>query len=160
MPVATHIEPPPGATASTVRHRVPFYETDGMGVVHHSNYVRYFELARVVWLDEHDVPYRKVIEQGLHYATTRLEVSYHRPARFDDEIEITTWLDWVRGASLRMAYVLRCDGAILVTGASEHAAVDLEGRLRRLPRERVEHLRGLAKRLPEPPSRPAASDRG
>jgi len=148
VPVASRIEPPPNATTSTVRHRVPFYETDAMGVVHHSNYVRYFELARVVWLDEHDVPYRKVVEQGLHYATTRVEVSYHRPTRFDDEIEITTWLDWVRGASLRMAYVLRCGGVNVATGVTEHAAVDLEGRLRRLPRERAEHLRSLMTRQP------------
>jgi acyl-CoA thioester hydrolase len=120
-----------------------------MGIVHHANYVHYFELARIVWLDEHDVPYRKVVEQGIHYATTHLEIAYHRPARFDDLVEITTWLDWARGASLRMAYVLRCAGATLVTGATEHAAVDLEGRIRRLPRERVEHLRSLAIRPPE-----------
>ena len=148
MPAATYNEPPPGATTSTVRHRIPFYETDAMGIVHHSNYVRYFELARVVWLDEHDLPYRKVIEQGMHYATTRVEISYHRPTRFDDEIEITTWLDWVRGASLRMAYVIRFGGVNIATGATEHAAVDLEGRLRRLPRERVEHLRSLVTRQP------------
>ena len=146
MSPAARNEPPAGATASSVRHRVPFFETDAMGVVHHSNYVRYFELARVVWLDEHDVPYRKIVEQGLHYATTRVEVSYHRPTRFDDEIEITTWLDWARGASLGMAYVLKCGGLVVATGATEHAAVDLEGRLRRLPRERVERLRALLAR--------------
>ena len=137
-------EPPAGATVSSVRHRVPFYETDGMGIVHHANYVRYLELARVVWLDEHDIPYRKVVEQGLHYATTKLEVAYHRAARFDDVIEISTWIEWARGASLRMAYVLRCEGVTLATGATEHAAVDLSGRVRRLPRDRVERLRSLA----------------
>jgi acyl-CoA thioester hydrolase len=137
-------QPPAGATVSTVRHRVPFYETDAMAVVHHSNYVRYFELARIVWLDEHDVPYQKVVEQGMHYATTRLEVSYHRAARFDDVLEISTWIEWARGASLRMAYLLRCRGAVIARGASEHASVDLEGRVRRLPRERAEHLRRLA----------------
>ena len=55
MPSAFPKQPPAGATTSTVRHRVPFYETDAMAIVHHANYVRYFELARVVWLDEHDV---------------------------------------------------------------------------------------------------------
>jgi len=141
---AVRNEPPAGATVSSVRHRVPFYETDGMGIVHHANYVRYLELARVVWLDEHDVPYLEVMEQGLHYATTKLEISYHRAARFDDVIEIFTWIEWARGASLRMAYVLRCKGVTLATAATEHAAVDLSGRVRRLPRDRVERLRGLA----------------
>ena len=144
MASAVRNEPPAGAAVSSVRHRVPFYETDGMGIVHHANYVRYLELARVVWLDEHDVPYREVVQQGLHYATTKLEVVYHRAARFDDEIEIFTWIEWARGASLRMAYVLRCAGVTLATAATEHAAVDLTGRVRRLPRDRVERLRGLA----------------
>jgi acyl-CoA thioester hydrolase len=135
--------PPPGAKASSIRHRVAFYETDAMGVVHHANYVRYLELARVVWLDEHDVPYAKVVEQGIHYATTRVEVDYHRALRFDDVIEISTWIEWVRGASLRMAYALRCRDEVIATAATEHAAVDLQGRLRRLPRERVERLRSL-----------------
>jgi len=43
-----------------------------------------------------------------------------------------------------MAYLLRCRGVTIATGATEHAAVDLSGRVRRLPRDRVEHLRGLA----------------
>ena len=51
--------PPPGATASSVRHHVPFFETDAMGIVHHANYVRFLELVRVVWMDEHDRPYRE-----------------------------------------------------------------------------------------------------
>ena len=147
MASANRNEPPAGATVSSVRHRVPFYETDAMGVVHHSNFVRYLELARIVWLDEHDLPYRKVVEQGIHYATTKVEVAYHRAARFDDVIEIFTWIEWARGASLRMAYVLRSGGATVATGATEHAAVDLEGRVRRLPRERVERLRSLALRV-------------
>lgn len=141
MPAAFPKQPPAGATTSTVRHRVPFYETDGMAIVHHANYVRYFELARVVWLDEHDVPYREIVAQGLHYATTHVEVSYQRATRFDDVLEITTWLAWVRGASLGMGYVIRCGDALIATGATEHAAVDHEGRLRRLPRERVERLK-------------------
>ena len=38
--------------ATTIMHRVPFFETDAMGIVHHANYVRYLELARVAWMDE------------------------------------------------------------------------------------------------------------
>jgi len=48
---------PEQATVSRLEHRVSFFETDAPKVVHHSNYVRYFELGRVVWLDEHDEPY-------------------------------------------------------------------------------------------------------
>jgi acyl-CoA thioester hydrolase len=136
-------EPPPTAKSSTVLHRVPFFETDAMGIVHHANYVRYLELARVVWLDEHDQPYRAYVAQGLHFATTSLDLRYHRAAVFDDEIEITTWLEWVRGASLRMAYRLRRGAELLVTGATEHAMVDTRGRPRRIPAERRGSLQHL-----------------
>ncbi|HXV37400.1 MAG TPA: thioesterase family protein [Myxococcota bacterium] len=138
--------PPPRASVSRYRHRVAFFETDAMGIVHHSNTVRQLELARVHWLDEHDQPYRVYAEQGLHYATAQLEVDYRRPTRFDDVVEIAVWLDWVRGASLRFAYALHCNGECVATAATVHAMVDREGRVRRIPSERAEHLRALALR--------------
>ena len=74
-----------------------------MGVVHHANYIRYLELARIVWLDEHDLPYNEVAAQGIHYATTRVDLDYKFSARFDDRIEIAVWLDWVRLSGLESA---------------------------------------------------------
>jgi acyl-CoA thioester hydrolase len=136
--------PPPGTPVSTIEHRVPFYETDAMGVVHHSNYVRYLELARIVWLDDHHRPYREYVAEGLHFATTRVEVDYLRPAAYDDVLRVSTWLEWVRGASLRMAYEIRCGDVAVCRAATEHAVVDLDGRLRRIPRERRAELAALA----------------
>ena len=131
---------PPGATTVTVHHRVGFHETDAMGIVHHANYLRHFENARVLWLETHDRPYREWIAADRHFAVTRVEVDYRRPARFDDRLAVTTWLEWVRGASLAMGYVIRCAGEVLVTGRTEHASVDGEGRVRRLPRADRERL--------------------
>jgi len=64
---------------------------------------------------------------------TRVELDYRRSAVFDDVIEITTWMEWVRGASLRMACHVRRGDEILAVAATEHAMVDLEGRPRRIP---------------------------
>jgi acyl-CoA thioester hydrolase len=128
--------PPPTAKSTSVRHRVAFFETDAMGIVHHANYVRWFELARVAWMDEHDRPYREYVASGLHFATTEVIVRYHRAAAFDDTVEITTWLAWVGGASLRMEYVVRRGEELVASGATEHAMVNLEGRPRRIPAER------------------------
>jgi acyl-CoA thioester hydrolase len=138
--------PPDRAAVSTYRHRVAFFETDAMGIVHHSNYVRHLELARIHWLDEHDQPYRIYAEQGLHYATTHLEIDYHRSTGFDDVIEIAVWLDWVRGASMCIDYELSCNAACVATATTVHAMVNREGRVRRIPRARVENLRRLALR--------------
>lgn len=123
---------------------MPFYETDAMGVVHHSNFVRYLELARVAWLAEHDQPYTAYVEQGMHFATTHVEVDYLQSVRFDDTVQIDTWADWVRGASLRMLYRLRVGDTLVATAATEHASVDTSGRVRRIPLERRKALRALA----------------
>ena len=136
-------EKAPASALTTVSHRVPFYETDAMGIVHHSNYVRYLELGRIRWLDEHHRPYRDYMKDGLHFTTTHVEVDYSLPAAYDDALEIVAWLEWVRGASLRMAYEVRRDGTLLARTATEHAMVDLDGRLRRIPKQHREQLAGL-----------------
>jgi acyl-CoA thioester hydrolase len=133
-------EIPDGATTSTVLHRVAFYETDAMGIVHHSNYLRFFENARVVWLETHDKSYPEWIEMGLHFAVTHAELDYRQSARFDDHLEITTWLESVRGASLAMAYTIACDSNLLVTGRTEHASINDDGRVRRIPKPDRERL--------------------
>ena len=135
------IGPPEGAAVTVHRHAVPFYETDAMGIVHHSNHVRYFELGRIAWLQDHDQPYEKYVEDGLHFATTKIEVDYIRPARFADVVEIVVWAEEIRHASLRMGYVLRIDDDVIATGSSDHAAVDDDGKVRRLPKDRRNLLR-------------------
>lgn len=125
---------PAGATTITMSHRVGFFETDAMGIVHHSNYLRYFENARVVWLETHDESYRAWMAKGLHFAVTHAELDYRQSARFDDVLAVTTWLEWVRGASLAMAYTIARGEDLLVTGRTEHASVNDEGRVRRIPK--------------------------
>ncbi len=135
--------PPAGASASTIRHRVAFYETDAMGVVHHANYVKFLERARVQWMADHHRPYTDYLARNLNFAVTHVEVDYQLPARFDDEIAVTVWVEWVRGASLRMAYELTSGDGLLVTAATEHAVVDGDGRVRRIPKEDWASLRKL-----------------
>lgn len=135
---------PPGRAVSTLRHRVAFFETDAMGVVHHANYVRYLELARILFMDEHDAPYKSYVDRNLHFATTKVEVDYLRSAAFDDLLDVHIWIDWVRRASLRMRYEVRRDGEPIVSAATQHAMVDGEGRVTRIPRDRAENLRKVA----------------
>jgi len=124
-----------------VLHRVPFHETDGMRIVHHANYVHWFELARLDWMDEHHVAYSDYVALGLNYATTRIEIDYHAPARFDDRVQIEAWLDDLGGASLGMSYRARREDTVLVSGRTEHACVDEDGRVRRIPKDWRNELR-------------------
>jgi acyl-CoA thioester hydrolase len=118
-----------------VSHRVGFYQTDGMGVMHHANYLHLLETSRVAWLQEHDRPYREYVAQGLHFAVTRAELQYRQPARFDDELTVAVELAWVRGASLAMRYQVHCGSTLIATAQTEHALVGPGGRPTRIPPE-------------------------
>jgi acyl-CoA thioester hydrolase len=118
-----------------VRHRVGFYQTDAMGVMHHANYLHLLETSRVAWLAEHDRPYREYVAQGLHFAVTRVDVQYRQAARFDDELLVAVELAWVGGASLAMRYEVHGESALLATAHTEHALVGPDGRPLRIPAE-------------------------
>ncbi|HEX5655680.1 MAG TPA: thioesterase family protein [Polyangiales bacterium] len=136
----------PGQIATTFRHTVAFYETDAMGIVHHSNYVRYLELARVQYMAEHDRPYLEYVARGFHMPVTRVSVSYKKACRFADAIDITCWLTWARHASFGFAYRLAVGGQLACTGESDHAIIDRESRPVRLPpdmRERMHRHLGI-----------------
>lgn len=142
------VGPPAGAATTTVDVRVPFFDTDAMRVVHHANYVRYFELARVRLLEEHHRPYTEYVAAGRHFAVTRVEVDYKQAARFDDRLQIQGWLRWVRGASLAAGYRITRGEEVIVIGSTEHASVDDDGRVRRIPKDQREELARLV--APEP----------
>ncbi len=137
---------------ATLHHRVQFFETDAMGIVHHANYIRFLEMSRVEWLDLHDRPYSEYMAIDRHFSTTRVEIDYHRAAKFDDRLEIRVWLAWVRGASLGMRYEIEREGEILVRAETHHAMVNGEGRPVRIPKDRRKSLQSL---LAEDPARPA-----
>ena len=67
---------------------VRYGETDQMGVVHHSNYLRYFEVARLEWLTQLGVSYNKMEEEGVMMPVISAQIDYKIPARFEDQLRI------------------------------------------------------------------------
>src|SRR5690606_15678062 len=106
------LSPPSGAAVTRYTHTVAFYETDGMGIVHHSNHLRFLELSRVAFLGEHDRAYTEYVAEGIHVPVIRAEVSYQQPLRFAERVQISCWLHWVRAASMGFAYRLEVDGEL------------------------------------------------
>jgi acyl-CoA thioester hydrolase len=135
--------PPAAAVTSCIAYRVPFYDTDAMRVVHHANFVRYLELARLRFLEEHLEPYATFVARGQHFAVTRCQVDYLLPARFDDALAIHCWLAWARSASLGIAYRIERGADLLATASTEHALVDETGRPTRIPEPQRRALREL-----------------
>ena len=126
-------DPPPGAKTATISYRVPFYDTDAMRVVHHARYVHYLELARIEYLDLHDRPYREYVAEGLHFAVTGLEVRYQQAARYDDRLQVTCWLSWLKRVSLAIGYAVRRGEDLIATATTEHALVSDDGNLVAIP---------------------------
>mgnify|MGYP000249430447 FL=1 len=65
------------------KRRVKFYETDGMQVVHHANYLRYFEEARVEYLREGKLDLTELMDEGIVFPIVEVDVKYHQGARYD-----------------------------------------------------------------------------
>ena len=72
---------------------VRYYETDQMGIVHHSNYIRYFECGRNAMLKEMDMPMEKVEASGVMMAVVAVDARYKVPARLGDTLRIVSLID-------------------------------------------------------------------
>ena len=91
--------------AFSFKRRVTFYETDAMAVVHHSNYVRYLEEARVEWMRQSGLLAHHAPQGAFVFAVHDLQVSYKRPLKFDDQIEI--WMQAkLDGVRIRIQYAV------------------------------------------------------
>jgi acyl-CoA thioester hydrolase len=121
--------------SSTIRVR--YAETDQMGVAWHGQYFAWFEVGRTDLLRARGCTYRELEEGGLRLPVIEASARFRQPARYDDVLEIRTRLLSLGGASVVFDYEVRREGAAapLATGSTSHAAVDREGRPRRLPED-------------------------
>jgi len=128
------------------RVRVRYADTDQMGVVHHANYLAYFEEARTELFESLGASYAELERTGFGLALRRVELGYRAPARFGDTLRVRTRLTDLRRASVVFEYeILKDPDTLLVTGSTELACVRLDGlRPTRLPpdvRAAMERLR-------------------
>ena len=79
---------------------VRYYETDQMGIVHHSNYIRYFECGRSDMMAKAGLPIEKIEAAGIMLPIVSVECRYRRPAKMGDRIRIVSMIDKVPSAKL------------------------------------------------------------
>lgn len=84
--------------------KAAYCDTDQMGFVHHSNYVKYYETARMEFLSAIGVPYRIIEDDGVIMPVTDIRIHYLKPAFFDDELTIETTLHTVKGPRALFSY--------------------------------------------------------
>lgn len=133
----------------TVPVEVRYAETDQMGVVHHSRYLVWFELARTALCRETGHHYEEIEAMGYFLMVTRSELTYRRGARYGETPEVHCRLARLSGRGLRFAYEVRRDGELLVEGATEHIWVRREtGRPCRIPEVFRAGFEMLAPKMP------------
>ena len=134
---------------SIYTHKVNYYETDKMGITHHSNYIRFMEEARMNYLSEIGYPMTRLEEEGIASPVVSVTCEYRRPSTYSDEIEIEVALEKYTGVKLFLSYTMRNskNNEIVATASSTHCFIDENGRpiaVRKRAPEFDAVLRGLS----------------
>lgn len=136
---------------SRLRIRVRYNECDPMSLAHHSAYPVWFEMGRTELLRARGIRYRDLEDLGSFLAVVELTIRYRKPARYDDELELTTRIERVTRVRIEHSYALRRDGLLLTEATTTLACIDRDGRLCGVP----ELLQALGPAAADPATRPA-----
>lgn len=105
-------------------HRVKYHETDQMGVVHHANYLHWFENARTEYLREQGVSYRELEAKGVIFPVAEINCNYRQPAVYDDLVTIEVEIKELKRVKVEFNYKVKRDEELLATASSIHPFVD------------------------------------
>src|ERR1700738_1213697 len=92
--------------------RVRYAETDRMGLLHHANYLVYFEQGRIELLRASGVTYKDLEDQGFLLVLPKIEVRYKRPAKYDDLLLLRTIVERVTAVRIDHRYEVLCEGQL------------------------------------------------
>ena len=120
-------------TQGEVQIRVRYAETDRMGLLHHANYLVYFEQSRTELLRLAGASYKDMEDGGFFLVITKVEVKYRRPAYYDDVLIVRTIVERVTSVRIDHRYEVYRGSELVAEGSSTLACVDREGRPQALP---------------------------
>ena len=109
--------------------RMPhYYETDKMGIVHHSNYIRWFEESRIHFLEKAGYPYEKMEENGVMIPVLSAACEYKNATRFGEAVYIVPKIEEFNGFKFRITYrvVGKLTGELKATGETRHFFTDMQ----------------------------------
>ncbi len=115
---------------STYIHKVNYYETDKMGITHHSNYIRWMEEARMDFLSRVGYPMTRLEAEGITSPVVSVECRYMQTTTYDDKITIEVTVEKYNGVQLVLAYMMTniATGATVLTARSSHCFINENGR--------------------------------
>lgn len=123
------------------RHKVQYYETDQMGIVHHSNYIRWFEEARTAYLEAIGIPYEKMEADGIISPVIEVQAEYLRMVRFGSTASIKAKIRQYNGIKLEIMYEVSEEksGMVHCKGVSRHCFLNEKGRPVSLKKEKPDY---------------------
>ena len=106
--------------------KINYYETDRMGIVHHSNYIRFLEEARCAFLENIDMPYSLLENLGILIPVLGVQCNFKHHVTFNDTILINVSIKSFNGARLVMQYSVteKISGNLVLTGETKHCFTD------------------------------------
>jgi acyl-CoA thioester hydrolase len=131
----------PAYLTSRLTLQVRFCETDLMGIVHHANYLTYFEAGRVDWLHRRGISYDLWTKQGIHLPVVETQLRYRKAARFDDVLVVETTCAALTRVTVRYDYRILRDGTLLCEGHTLLACVGDDLSPKRIPAAIADVLR-------------------
>jgi len=142
---ATSAGPTGQPVVCTIDVEVRYIETDQMGVVHHANYIAWFELARTHLCHEMGLHYADIERRGYLLMVTGIEAKYRQGARYGETVQVSAKIDRLRSRGVRYVYEVHHGDRLLATGSSQHVWIDRETRNpTRLPEDLERGMKRLA----------------
>ena len=120
---------------SLVKVRVIYADTDAMGIVYHTNYIRWFEIGRTEFFRDLGILYADIEKAGYNLPLTQVYCHYLLPARYDDVVEVETEIVYLKRASIKFGYQIWSQNRqmLLAQGYTVHACTDDKGKIVRIP---------------------------
>ena len=131
------------------KHKVQYYETDKMGITHHSNYIRWMEEARVNWLDKIGWSFEKLENLGMISPVVEINCKYINSTKFNDIVEINVMLKEYKGVKLIVEYEMINSKTkeLVAKGESKHCFTTKDGKIISIKKEYPEFNETLLKEL-------------
>lgn len=128
-----------------VTERVRFVETDMMGVVHHANYFRWFEIGRVEYLRQAGLSLIEIMDAGYLFPVADVRCKYNNPVRFPDDIIIYAEMRELSRAKMIFSYKIMREDTFIAEGFSANIFTNLKGKVARLPKDIYNKLESFYK---------------
>jgi acyl-CoA thioester hydrolase len=125
-----------------VKIRAIYADTDAMGIVYHTNYIRWFETGRNELFRDMCILYTEIEAVGLNLPLTQVHCHYLLPTRYDDIVLVETDIEYLKRASIKFIYLIwdKNRENLLTKGYTIHACTDRSGRISRIPQMIVEKI--------------------